>query len=147
MRHLLFALSFICLTCGSAVADGASQKKRTVSLPAPQPSVAVTVERGVRVWRPLGTTGGFESGPVWPVRYSNARSDYYAVPFYGAPIVGLAGGFGGYGSRHGMRGQKWRGHGFAHARAGGSWGHAGGSRRMAFGGPRHGGRPGGHGHR
>lgn len=150
MRHLLFLLSIVCLIGGPALADGDSVKERKVALPAPQPSVVVTVERGVRVWRPLGTTGGVEAGSVWPARATQSYSEGYALPSYGAPVVGIAGGFGGYGgygSRHGWHGKKnWRGHDFVQGKAAGAWGHVGGHKRMAYAG-RHGGKPRGHGHR
>ena len=100
MRSLRFLLSvsFLGFAASLVQADGA--KKKSVELPAPQPSVVVTVERGVRVWRPLGTDAG---GGYYPQSVSaNSGSEpqvQYVTPnsYGGYGVTGSYGGFGGFG--------------------------------------------------
>ena len=106
MLRLLVSMSMVFLVSGSVLADGVertSRKTAAVSLPAAQPSVAVTVERGVRVWRPLGTDGGVETGYPQFVTLGPAGGTI-AVPVYGGGAGGLFTGFGGgYGKGYGRK--------------------------------------------
>ena len=104
MRSLL-SFSFLGLAATLAEADGARTKG--VALPAPQPSVAVTVERGVRVWRPLGTDGGVAYYPQSASLNSGSEPQVqYVTPnSYGA--TGIYGGFGGFG--HGQKHERRNG--------------------------------------
>lgn len=88
-----------------ARADGS--EPRGVALPKPQPSVVVTVERGVRIWRPTGTDETVYGAPM------ALRTDDGALVQYDAPGPGVGGGlwggFGGWGS--GRSGHGKFGHG------------------------------------
>lgn len=95
----LLAVSLLGFGATLAQADGDAVKANRVALPAPQTSVAVTVERGVRVWRPLGTDPSGEA--YYPQTASvnsgsEPRVQYVTPNSYG--ITGGYGGFGGFGN-------------------------------------------------
>lgn len=137
MRRLLFVFAMILLPAGLAAADGLDAKRAKVALPAPQSSVAVTVERGVRVWRPLGTDGGIEGAIAVPVNLTPPGGAAYVVPLSGGG-GGVFGGFDGFSPRHGSHGDRgmkvWRGQGFAPRQPAVFWGHGRGSKRLIFSG-------------
>lgn len=91
-----------------AAAKGTKLPARTTSsgpaLPPPQPSVVVTVERGVRVWRPTGQIVELAAAP--------SPQAVYTQPSVVAPYAAGVGGYGaidlgGYGSGgHGYRGDR-----------------------------------------
>ncbi|MEQ1697170.1 MAG: hypothetical protein ABL901_15150 [Hyphomicrobiaceae bacterium] len=91
--RLLISVSLLGLAASVAQADGA--RRKGVALPAPQPSVAVTVERGVRVWRPLGTGGGDYYPQTASVNAGFEPSAHYVMP-NGHSAIGVYGGFGGF---------------------------------------------------
>lgn len=100
MSVLRFLLSVLLLGFAAklAQADGEAVKANRVALPAPQSSVAVTVERGVRVWRPLGTDA---SGAAYYPQSasvssgSNPSVQYVTPNSYG--VTGVYGGISGFG--------------------------------------------------
>lgn len=148
MNVLRFLLSVSLLGLAATVAQADGAKSDGVALPAPQPSVVVTVERGVRVWRPVGTEGG----GTYPqaVSLGSEPSVTYVTP--GSGVTGVYGGFGGFsnGKAH-QKQERWNGASFGSrhvnlnikgwgARSHGSKvGHIGGRRHggMMGGGPKH----------
>jgi hypothetical protein len=100
MRSLRFLLSLLLLGFAAtlAQADGDVVRTKSVALPVPQASVAVTVERGVRVWRPLGTDA---SGEAYYPQAASVNSGSEPQPQYVAPnsygVTGTYGGIGGFG--------------------------------------------------
>ena len=108
MSVLRFLLSVLLLGFAAklAQADGEAVKANRVALPAPQSSVAVTVERGVRVWRPLGTDA---SGAAYypqsaSVSSGSEPSVQYVTPnSYG--VTGVYGGISGSQPIHGAYGR------------------------------------------
>jgi hypothetical protein len=104
MRVLRFLLSVSLLGLAATVAQADGARSKGVALPAPQSSVVVTVERGVRVWRPLGTEGGDIYPQTASVNSGSEPSVQYVTPnSYG--VTGIYGGFGGFskGQKHERR--------------------------------------------
>ena len=100
MRSLMFAV--LAVACASSAstsskADGpAPHRSAELRLPAPQPSVDVRIERGVRVWRPIIEHGDSDD----QVGYDAPSYTYVPSVADGPrPYVGLASGlgYGGYG--------------------------------------------------
>jgi hypothetical protein len=94
--RFLLSLSLVGFAATVAQADGARNK--AVALPAPQSSVVVTVERGVRVWRPLGTDGGYGSYPQSASLNSGSEPSVQYVTPNGYGAAGIYGGIGGLSS-------------------------------------------------
>jgi len=107
MRRAALTLLLASLLTIPALADGELTPKRRAhnGLPPPQPGVVVTMERGVRVWRPV-TAASDAIGAAEAYPQSTATGGY-------DPAYGGKGGFGygwgypyGYGYGYGM----WRHH-------------------------------------
>ena len=103
MRHTtsLLSISLLCFGVTSAMADGTRVNKRAekpaavpttqaVEMPAPQSSVVVAAERGVRVWRPV--TGEAETSYYPQAASQAAASDQQPAQSYASS------GYGGYGT-------------------------------------------------
>ena len=102
MRTLALVVLLTSVALTPALADGerAAKPQAKVELPTPQQSVVVTVERGVRVWRPV--IGNFGAGDYpQAADYSRGTAGPYASNGYSngyAPGNGYGSGYGyGYG--------------------------------------------------
>jgi hypothetical protein len=132
MRIVISAVIFTCLLTTPTRADGMSKadvaraKGQSVAseadLPAPQPSVIVTRERGVRVWRPVVDAPEYvqpTESPVYaavqpPYADQSAATGYANPAGYGS--YGSYGGLGTNGIGHGKNGDGLNGVGVTNAR-------------------------------
>jgi hypothetical protein len=119
MRLLVTTVAIFVAATGAVSADGMSKANVSAAkagLPAPQPSVAVSMERGVRVWRPVidaYVAGDRTSYPVYsaPVGDAGQGAAYGAYGYGGA--YGLSGGFGTNKAGSGKRSERLNGSGFS----------------------------------
>ena len=88
---------------GSAPMAHAAKAKQGLAVPPPQPSVTITVERGVRIWRPTGQVIEISAGPDYPAYYPQpAENPIYRGGYPGSygSVNGLYNGNGNNGRRH-----------------------------------------------
>jgi hypothetical protein len=102
MRSLLFLVAVMSLALGgiSVRADGGAYPAHATALPPPQPSVVVSLERGVRVWRPITDSDGYGSQPVSLGVVETPRFIDTPVGFGGYSGYGVYGGYGARGKHH-----------------------------------------------
>ena len=109
MSSFMLSLSVVGFTLTPALADGTrvEQKASGVAMPAPQSSVAVSLERGVRVWRPV-TSEGSEGYAPQTASTGTTETPQYAATNNSTGGYGTSGTFGSngiYGS-NGSRGSR-----------------------------------------
>jgi hypothetical protein len=116
MRSLRFLVAVISLALGgiSVRADGGAYPAHATALPPAQPSVVVSLERGVRVWRPITDSEGYYgSQPVSQGVVEAPRFTEAPVGFGGYSGYGVYGGYGDFGlaQGYGARGKHYEGYG------------------------------------
>ena len=99
MSSFMLSLSVVGFTLTPALADGnkVEHKASGVAMPAPQSSVAVSLERGVRVWRPV-TSEGSEGYAPQTASTGTTETPQYAATNNSTGGYGTYGNYGSYGT-------------------------------------------------
>ena len=116
MRSMYFVVAVFSLSLGglSARADGdRTHAGQHTALPPPQPSVVVSLEHGVRVWRPVTDSAeeydsqpGYQGGGVEPRQMAVPNLRGAPAGYDGYGVYGGIGGYGGFGFNRGYAVQR-----------------------------------------